>query len=82
MSNDTDEGGRGAHCNTNARRQGIPSIYDPQIKERIEGTRAVRAYLIRYVSPTYGLNILRVDDLIIDPKVAKRVLYHTATDKR
>lgn len=62
--------------------KGSLSVYDLQSKERIEGTRAVRAYLMRYVSPTYGLNILRVDDLIIDPKVAKRVLYHTATDKR
>lgn len=73
----------GAHIVTLMRDdKGSLSIYDPQINKRIEGTRAVRAYLIRYVSPTYGLNILRVDDLIIDPLVAKRVLYHTATDKR
>lgn len=75
--------GDGGHIVTLTRDdKGSLSIYDPQINQRIEGTRAVRAYLIRYVSPTYGLNILRVDNLIIDPKVAKRVLYHTATDKR
>ena len=75
--------GDGGHIVTLTRDdKGSLSIYDPQINQRIEGTRAVRAYLIRYVSPTYGLNILRVDDLIIDPKGAKRVLYHTATDKR
>ena len=75
--------GDGGHIVTLTRDdKGSLSIYDPQINERIEGTRAVRAYLIRYVSPTYGLNILHVDDLIIDPKVAKKVLYHTATDKR
>lgn len=73
----------GAHTVTLMRDiKGSLSVYDPQINKWIEGTRAVRAYLIRYVSPTYGLNILRVDDLIIDPKVAKRVLYHTATDRR
>lgn len=75
--------GDGGHIVTLTRDdKGSLSIYDPQINQRIEGTRAVRAYLIRYVSPTYGLNIRRVDDLIIDPKGAKRVLYHTATDKR
>lgn len=79
----THKGGGGGHIVTLTRDdKGSLSIYDPQINKRIEGTRAVRAYLIRYVSPTYGLNILRVDDLIIDPKVAKRVLYHTATDRR
>lgn len=79
----TQTGEDGAHIVTLMRDdKGSPAFTTRKFNERIEGTRAVRAYLIRYVSPTYGLNILRVDDLITDPKVAKRVLYHTATDKR
>ena len=49
----------GAHIVTLTRDdKGSLSIYDPQINKRIEGTRAVRAYLMRYVSPTYGLFML------------------------
>lgn len=56
------------------------SLYDPQVNRSINNEKSIISFINSRVSQRYSIKTYRVDNLLADVNVVKRVVYKTMTD--